>query len=79
MWQKVHWSTQKGAQPPTFSANIRAMFLLLLLLVLAALGSYFFPEASGIVIFGGAFACVAAFRLLLALAGRKKKPENDTA
>lgn len=53
------------------------MFLLLLLLVLAALGSYLFPEASGVVIFASAFAGVAAFRLLLALAGRRKKPEND--
>ena len=64
---------------PSFGVTMRAMFLLLLLLVLAALGSYFFPEASGIVIFGASFGIVATFRLLLALAGRRQKPDNDAA
>lgn len=48
------------------------MFLLLIFLSLSAFGIYLFPEWPMPAILGVSFACVVAFRLILAFAGRSK-------
>ena len=56
------------------------MFLLILFLLLASLGGYFFPELSAVTVLLMSFACVAALRLYLFFAERKNKaPKKNTA
>jgi hypothetical protein len=52
------------------------MFFVLIFLILAAFGAYFFPEWPWPVVLGASFACAVSLRLILYATGRAK-PASD--
>lgn len=53
------------------------MFLVILFLALAALGTALFPDAAWPVILGISFACTASFRLILFFTGRASSKHKN--
>ncbi len=54
------------------------MFLVIIFLALAALGTALFPDAAWPVILGISFACTASFRLILFFTGRASSKHKNT-